>query len=77
MAAAMEGRIYSHYKDPSKRYRVLHIGVIQESDLTPRVIYEQLYHDPQYPWGTKWDRAQESFEGFTSEGVERFKLEEN
>ena len=76
MAAAKEGRIYSHYKDPNKRYRVLFVNVIRESDLKPVVIYEQLYQDPEFPWGTKWDRDQKSFEGFTSEGVERFKLEE-
>lgn len=75
MSAAKEGRVYSHYKDPNKRYRVLLVGVIRESDLKPVVIYEQLYHDPVFPCGTKWDRAQESFEGFTSEGVERFKWE--
>lgn len=77
MAAAREGRIYSHYKDPSKRYRVLHVGVIREADLKPVVIYEQLYACSEFPWGTKWCRDQESFEGLASEGVERFRMEDD
>ena len=73
MAEAKEGRVYVHYKDSDKRYRVLHTGVLMESDLKPVVIYEQLYSCPEYPWGTRWCRPQESFEG-TVNGQDRFRL---
>ena len=62
-----------HHKNHGKRYRVLHVGVIRESDLKPVVVYEQLYSCPEFPWGTKWSRDQESFEG-SVDGKDRFVL---
>lgn len=76
MAEAKEGRIYSHYKDSKKRYRVLHVGVVAEDDLRKVVVYEQLYSCVEFPWGTKWCRDQDSFEG-TVGSSDRFLLAED
>lgn len=67
------GKEYFHYKDISKRYRVLHIGKLQINDerydlseynLAEVVIYEVLYEDA--PLGKIWVRTLSEFkEKFT------------
>lgn len=61
MAIAVEGRLYTHYKNPIHQYEVVH--VITSPNQIPTVIYKQLYTGKEFPRGMIWMRLRSEFEG--------------
>ncbi len=65
------GAVYRHYKNPVSRYRVLHMG-LDEDTLQPIVIYQSEHTAPRVVWARKFASWYEPAVLATGEKVGRF-----
>lgn len=71
--AIQVGEIYSHYKDHSRRYRIVAIAIDEASE-SISIVYQALY-DPYLTWIRPLNNFQELVT-WQDERVPRFQLEE-